>query len=59
VMFVRIIGINPKYLIPLNPTPYSLLPTPYSQGNVAKLLRNGITPFFDKNVETFDETPLL
>ena len=37
VMFVRIIGINPKYLMPLNPTPYSLLPTPYSL-----LLRNGL-----------------
>ncbi|NET46580.1 hypothetical protein [Okeania sp. SIO2B3] len=36
VMFVRIIGINPKYLIPLNPTPYS-------QGNVAKILINGIS----------------
>ncbi len=42
VMFVRIIGINPKYIIPLSPTPYSLFPTPYSQGDVAKLLRNGI-----------------
>ena len=36
-MFVRIIGINPKYLMPLKPTPYS-------QGDVAKLLRNGIKP---------------
>ncbi|NEP83519.1 MAG: hypothetical protein F6K39_38550 [Okeania sp. SIO3B3] len=35
--------------MPLNPIPVRanrdspLLPTPYSQGNVAKLLRNGIT----------------
>ena len=43
VMFVKIIGIKSKYLISFNPTPYSLLPTPYSQGNVARLLRNGIT----------------
>ena len=35
VMFVRIIGINPKYLMPLNPTPYS-------QGDITKLLRNGL-----------------
>ncbi|NES67575.1 MAG: hypothetical protein F6K24_21205 [Okeania sp. SIO2D1] len=27
-----------------HPTPYSLLPTPYSQGDVARLLRNGMTP---------------
>ncbi|NEO58207.1 MAG: hypothetical protein F6K54_37240 [Okeania sp. SIO3B5] len=50
VMFVRIIGINPKYLIPLNHTPYSLLPTPYSQGNVAKLLRNSITESVAKTI---------
>ncbi len=45
VMFVRIIGINTKYLMPLNPTPYSLLPTPYSQGNVARLFINGISTY--------------
>ncbi|NET17745.1 MAG: hypothetical protein F6K08_35435 [Okeania sp. SIO1H6] len=41
-MFVTIIGIKPRYLISFYPTPYSLLPTPYSQGDVARLLRNGI-----------------
>ncbi|NEO54213.1 MAG: hypothetical protein F6K54_14660 [Okeania sp. SIO3B5] len=42
VMFVRIIGINPKYLMSLNHTPYSLLPTFYPQGDITKLLRNGL-----------------
>ena len=49
VMFVKIIGIKSKYLMSFNPTPYSVrtlhatsLP-PYSQGGVARLLRNGIT----------------
>ncbi|NEP78906.1 MAG: hypothetical protein F6K39_12440 [Okeania sp. SIO3B3] len=41
-MFVTIIGIKPRYLISLNPTAYSLLPTPYSQEDVARLLRFGI-----------------
>ncbi len=48
-MFVKIIGIKSKYLMSFNPTPYSVrtlhatsLP-PYSQGGVARLLRNGIT----------------
>ncbi|MDJ0518144.1 MAG: hypothetical protein QNJ74_18465 [Trichodesmium sp. MO_231.B1] len=51
VMFVKIIGIKSKYLISFHPTPYSLLPTlygrcmqrPYYQGDVAIILRNGIT----------------
>ncbi len=42
-MFVKIIGIKSKYLMSFNPTPYSLLPISYSQGDVARLLRNGIT----------------
>ena len=43
IMFMTILGIKPSYLISFNPTPYSLLPTPYFQGDVARLLRNGIT----------------
>ncbi len=38
-----IIGINPRYLMSNNPAPCSLLPAPYSQGDVATLLRFGIT----------------
>ncbi|NER02589.1 MAG: hypothetical protein F6K17_08095 [Okeania sp. SIO3C4] len=41
-MFVTILGIKPRYLMSFNPTAYCLLPTAYSQGNVARLLRNGI-----------------
>ncbi len=39
VMFVKIIGIKSKYLMSFNPTPYS-------QGDVARLLRNGIRHCF-------------
>ena len=42
VMLNTIIGIKQGYLISLNPIPYSLLPTLYCQGNVARLLINGI-----------------
>ncbi|NEP07652.1 MAG: hypothetical protein F6K25_12500 [Okeania sp. SIO2G4] len=41
-MFVTILGIDLRYVMSLNPTPYSLLPTPYSQGDVARLLISGI-----------------
>ncbi len=43
VMFVKIIGIKSKYLIVFKPTPVRgirespLLPTPYSQGDVARM----------------------
>ncbi|MDJ0515453.1 MAG: hypothetical protein QNJ74_04045 [Trichodesmium sp. MO_231.B1] len=37
VMFVNIIGIKSKYIMSFNPTPYSLFPTPYSQGDVARM----------------------
>ncbi len=42
-MFVKIIGIKSKYIMVFNPTPYSVrtplcnVPTPYSQGDVARM----------------------
>ena len=50
-MFITILGIKPRYLIYFNPTAYCLLPTAYSQGNVAILLRNDITYFWLDIVE--------
>ena len=54
-MFVTIIGIKPRYLISFHPTPYTLHPTPYFQGDVARLLRFGImslnpTPYSQRDV---------
>ncbi len=37
VMFVKIIAIKSKDIMLFNPTPYSLLPTPYYQGDVARM----------------------
>ena len=56
IMFVTILGIKPRYLISFHPTPYSLLPTPYCQRDVAILLINGIiTPMLPDLILSQDD----